>query len=277
MPNSQLNKEKTMVIEEKLYKKIKAGIEHYFFSIEGFNVKDLSMSRPLTYKKLITLIESEDKGIDVTPKFLISLYRGDKTNHRANTQIIEALCKTLNISEDSEEEFVALILEFKKICETDKLIKDLAGEYKLFLGGRQQPSIYDLVYENHLTIYENGITKKYNPFSKKTFWGYCLIRESKTLEILSLDIKNSKIVGIGSLMMFKINEYKKLSQYFPGINLSFDGFTTPVIYQALLATDFLVDKKNKIVQKYFEGLAKNLRMECPDLSDTERLRHLFDN
>ena len=276
MPTSELDNGSTMLVDETLYKKIKVGIDNYFFSVETLNVKDLAMTQLGTYNKLVALIESENSNVELRPRFLKALYSGEKTNKNSNKEIIIAICKTLNITDDNENEYKSVILEFKKICEPDKLVKDLAGEYKLFLGGRQQPSIYDLVYENHLTIYESGITKKYNPFSKKTFWGYCLIRESKTLEILSLDIKDSKVAGIGSLMMFKINEYKKLSHFFPGINLSFDGFTMPVIYHALLSADFLVDKKNKIVKQYFENIGKNLRMECPDLSDTEKLRHLFD-
>lgn len=276
MANSPLDKGKTMFIDERLYKKIKTAINNYFLTIEGLDVSKLAMTRPLTFKKLIIFIESEDKDIQVNPKFLITLYRGDKTNKTAKTEIIEAICKTLKINEDNEQEYISLILEFKKLCESDVTVREFAGEYKLFLGGRKQPSIYDKVYEDHLKIFENGITKKFNPYSKKTSWGYCLVRDNKTLEVLSFDIKKNKVIGIGSLMVFKINEYKKLSEFFPGINLSFDGETMPIIYHALLASNFSINKKNKIVEKYFNDIGKNLRMECPDLSDTEKLRQFFD-
>lgn len=276
MPRSNPNIKKTAFVDINLYNRIKAGIDNYFFVNEGQNVSQLSMSSPQTYDKLISFIESENKKIEITGKFLVALYRGEKTNHSANRAIIAAICKTLKVSQEEEDQFPSIILDFKRLSKQDKIVQDFAGQYKLFLGGRKQPSLYPKIYENHLTIYENGLTKMFNPFSKKVFYGYCMIREHKTLQILSFDIKEGDIAGVGSLIMVKIDEYKKLAQFFPGINLSFDGATVPVIYHTLLASDFAITIKNKIVETYFNETAKNLRMECPDLSYLELLRQSFD-
>lgn len=267
---------KTQLLDNTLFKKIKSAIDNYFFSGEGLDTDNLSMTRPQTFRKLVDLIESENKGVDLTTKYMISLYRGEKTNHNTNKEILHAICKTLKIEDDEESSLLKeIILNFKKLCENDERVKDFAGTYKLFLGGRQQPSLYDKVYENTLVIFHNGIVKITNPFSKKTFWGYSLIREAKTLEILSFDFVDTKIVGVGTYMNFKVNEYKKLSYFFPGVNFGFDSATMPIIFHALLCSDTSVTKTNKIVDAYFDDVAKNLRMEIPSLTDTERLREFF--
>lgn len=269
---------KTQLLDTTLFKKIKSAIDSYFFSIEGVSTEDLSMTREQTFKKLVDLIESENKGVNLTTKYMVSLYRGEKTNHNTSKEILHAICRTLKIEDDEESSLLKdIILNFKKLCQNDERLKDFAGTYKLFLGGRHQPSLYDKVYENNLLIFHNGIVKINNPFSNKTFWGYCLIRETKTLEIISFDFVDTKIVGIGTYMTFKVNEYKKLSYFFPGVDFGFDGSNMPVIFHALLCSDTSITKTNKIVQAYFDDVAKNLRMECPSLTDTEKLREFFEH
>jgi hypothetical protein len=155
-----------------------------------------------------------------------------------------------------------------------KMLKLFAGTYKYFLGARKD-SIYDYIYENELQILENGDVRIYNPFSKHTYYGMAFTRNEKSFQILSFDYSNGKIEGIGNLISLKVNLYGKSLLLIPGISLTFDADLRPIASQVLLCSDLSISKKSKPVREYYDKITKELRFNCPEIEQVEKLRNKY--
>ncbi|WP_428330326.1 hypothetical protein [Mucilaginibacter sp.] len=276
MPKTTYYDATTQKLSKDLYEKIKKALDIYMLANTAHKNK-IKMAKPETFFFLIDDIEKQNPGILVTPKWLIEIYAGRKTGHNCQKKPLDALCRILNIEEDNDDLFIDLINNFKSLCSSNEMAKDFSGKYKLFVGGRSQPSIYDIAYDIPLEIYENGVVKINHTYTKKIYWGLLLVRDINTLEIVSFDFTDKKISSIGSFLMFKINGYRKRQTYFPGVNFGFDSANLPVVYQALLSADHNMHRNHPIVIDYYSIVANNLRMECPTLADTEHLREKYFN
>jgi len=262
----------TIPLSKDLFLKIKQGIDVFMLTMKA---KKHKLSKAQAYCELIDALESFKPDLPVTPKWLVDLYAGRKTDHNCNKEVLNALCSVLKINEENDTLFIDLIKKFKDLCAVDEGVEDFAGKYKLFIGGRYQPSMYSIAYDIPMEIFQSGIVKIIQTYTKKIYWGLLLLRDINTMEILSFDFKDNKIIGVGSFLMFKINGYKKRQIYFPGVNFGFDSATMPVVYQSFLSADPELDRSHPIVLKYFSEVVNNLRMECPTLVETERLRQMF--
>jgi len=274
MPRTIYYEENTRWLDAALYQKIKYGIEQYLL-LKKLGKKKLQFGKGDTFFPLIDEIEDKFKPLKVNPTWLIELYAGRKTNHNVQKDKLEAVCKVIKVDSADDSTYIKLILNFKALCVTDDAVKDFAGKYKLFFGGRYQPSIYSIAYDIPMEIFENGIVKIDFDYIGQVFWGLAMVRDINTLEIISFDFVDEKIKGVGRFCMFKINGYRKKQHYFPGVNYSFDSASMPVVYQAFLSANPDMTREDPIVIKYFGEIVNNLRMECPNLSETEELKALF--
>ena len=271
MPKNLYYVATTILLDENLYEKIKAGIDVFYITRRT----EVGFNKNVLYSKLVELLENHDTNLSVTPKWLLDFYAGRKTGHNCNKAILNALYVILDIEDNNDAYYINLIEKFKSLCFFDAGIADFAGKYKLFIGGRYQPSIYDIAYDLPLEIFENGIVKITQTYTKRIYWALALLRDINTLEIISFDFQNEKIRAVGGFLMFKINGYKRRQMYFPGVDYGFDSSAMPVIYQAFLSADAQMGRDHPIVINYFSEITNNLRMECPQLTYTEQLRHLF--
>jgi len=274
MPRTTYYEDSTRLLDNELHQKIKNGIEQ-FLLLKGPLKRNLTLSKAETFWPLIDEIEEKFKTVKINPKWLIDIYAGRKTGHRCQKDMLNALCRVVQVDQADDSTYIKLIMNFKSLCVSDDSVKDFAGKYKLFFGGRYQPSLYSIAYDIPLEIFENGIVKIDFDYINQVFWGLILIRDINTLEMISFDFVDEKIKGVGRFCMFKINGYRKRQQYFPGVNYSFDSASLPVVYQAFLSADPTMTREDPIVIKYFSEIVNNLRMECPNLTETEKLKELF--
>ena len=176
------------------------------------------------------------------------------------------------LSNGIKEKTKIALSEFSQI--NPKIIKLFCGTYKYFLGARKD-SIYDYIYENELEILGNGEVKIHNPFSKHTYHGIVFTRNEKNLQILSFDYANNSIEGVGNLISLKVNLYGRSLILIPGISLTFDADLRPIASQVLLCSDLSISKKSKPIREYYDKLAKDLRFNCPEIEQVEKIRNKF--
>ncbi len=274
MPRTSYYEENTRLLDEVLHQKIKNGIEQYLL-LKQPNKRNFRFSKAETFWPLIDEIEHKFKAVQINPKWLIELYAGRKTGHKCQKDMLNAICRVVQVDSADDSTYIKLINNFKALCVADDSVKDFAGKYKLFFGGRYQPSLYSIAYDIPVEIFENGVVRIDFDYINQVFWGLAMIRDINTLEIISFDFVEEKIKGVGRFCMFKINGYRKKQEYFPGVNYSFDSASMPVVYQAFLSSNSELTREDPIVIKYFSEIVNNLRMECPNLSETEALKALF--
>ncbi len=153
----------------------------------------------------------------------------------------------------------------------DNFLKEFVGTYKYFFGGRIDNPKYDYIYENELTIFENGSVEVNNPFNGHTYRGYATMKTEACLQLISYDFEGIQLDGIGNLFTFKIDKYAKKVLLIPGIISSFGAKGEIIFAQALLCTELSFSKTDKIIREYFDKLATPLRLYSPDLRDVEKL------
>lgn len=289
----QYHKRTTWKYPEELILKIKEDISEFYKKIEhpyeNFTKED-------TYEPLRSKI-FEKTGKKPTLRWLKDFKTNQKDSIATKKTYFEALLtyfdydfsyqnnsfKKKNFSEKKPEIVDEFDKGFKLKVKTTihkfsavdkKMLKLFCGTYKYFIGARKD-SIYDYIYENELEIFETGEVKIYNPFSKTTYHGIAFTRNQKNLQILSFDFNNSKVEGVGNLMTFKVNLYGRSLILIPGISLTFDADLRPIASQALLCSDTSTTKKSKPIREYYDKIAKELRLNCPDLDKIEKLRNRY--
>lgn len=290
---TEYQKRATWEYPQELILKIKEDIAAFYKSLEhpyeNFTKED-------TYKPLYNKI-FEKTGKKPTLRWLKDFNTNQKDSISIKKTFFEALMtyfdydfshlsnsfKKKNFVERKPETIDQLDKDFKiKVKNTihelsvidDKMLQLFCGTYKYFLGARKD-SIYDYIYENELEIFKTGEVKIYNPFSKTTYYGVAFTRNQTNLQILSFDFNNNAVEGVGNLMTFKVNLYGKSLILIPGISLTFDADLRPIASQALLCSDTSITKKSKPIREYYDKIAKELRLNCPDLDKIEKLRNKY--
>ncbi|HLA58091.1 MAG TPA: hypothetical protein VK622_05005 [Puia sp.] len=262
------------------------SIRLYYSKLEH---KYENFSLPETYKNLTDYI-GQKTGIKIPLRWMKDFYTNQKHNTEIKRKFFEALLMTFNYDfnsetgeyrlknygqvpeSDNETEGQGKILSLiaGKCRKHNKVLQLFVGKYKYFLGARKN-SIYDYIYENELEVFSDGEVHIYNPFSKQHYHGLTVLRNETTLQILSFDLADGMIEGVGNLLSFKINLYGRMAIFIPGIGLSFDAELRPIATQALLCCDLTLTKKNKPVRDYFDKLAVGLRLNCPETDDVKKL------
>lgn len=153
----------------------------------------------------------------------------------------------------------------------DGFIKEFVGTYKYFFGGRIDNPRYDYIYENELTIFDNGSIEVKNPFNGHIYRGYATMKTEACLQLISYDFEGTQLDGIGNLLTFKIDKYAKKVLLIPGVISSFGAKGEIIFAQALLCTELSFTKKDKIIREYFDILAQPLRLYSPEVKDVEKL------
>lgn len=291
--NIQYNKKATWKYPNGLIIEIKNEISSFYEQNEH-QYENFTMIE--TYDTLQEFIEKKS-GKKIPTRWL----KDFKTNQKDNTAIkrvfFEALMNTFdydyshlnntfrkkNYSEHEEKKESTFQDDIKGKAKrilgeisviNPKMLKLFVGTYKYFLGARKD-SIYDYIYENELQILDNGEVRIHNPFSKHTYYGMVFTRNEKSLQILSFDYTNGNIEGIGNLISLKVNLYGKSLILIPGISLTFDADLRPIASQVLLCSDTSISKKNKPIREYYDRIAKDLRFNCPEIDQLEKLRNKY--
>lgn len=148
---------------------------------------------------------------------------------------------------------------------------DFVGKYKYFLVTAREPN-YNKIYENELEILRDRTVKIYNPFLQKYFYGIAFLRNHNILQIVSIDFNDLGVTSVGNVITFKVNEYKRLAIFFPGIAFGFDGESNPMAAQALLCSDIERTKADNFIETYFTKLAPEAKYSCPTNRQIEELR-----
>ncbi len=178
----------------------------------------------------------------------------------AFTYIYNYSSKTWEKLKDERLLFYSGYNKFKDQLDFSESISGYIGEYNYFLHYKNNP-LYKDPYENRLEIFADNSVKIYNPFLNKYYFGFAIIR-NHILQIISPDIEN-KIRGIGNILNFRINEYKRRAILLPGLAMTFDSENNPVVVPSLLCSDPVIKKDSKIVLAYFERFRENNELSCP--------------
>ena len=287
------NRRSTWEYPETLIQDIKKNITLFFkdndHQFENFTILT-------TYESLRTKIVN-DTSIAIPLRWLKDFYKNQKDGNALSKTRFEALMRSFNYDYDpikhtfrkknfsppnkiqnediflfQKDEITTYLNSKRKV--NKQVLNIFVGKYKYFLGARKN-SIYDYIYENELEILETGEVKIFNPFSNQNYVGNFYSRNEKTIQILSFDYNDGLIEGIGNLVTFKVNLYGNRAILIPGISLSFDADLRPISSQALLCSDLAITKKSKPIREYFDKIIKQLRLSCPEIDETERLRNKY--
>jgi len=291
--NIQYNKKATWRYPQDLILAVKIEISSFYAQNEHQYENFTMIETYVTLQKYII----KKTGKTITTRWLKDFNTNQKDHKAIKKLFFEALMNTFdydysplndtfrkkNYSEHKEEEILPNQKDIKTIAKKivgeisiidSKMLKLFTGRYKYFLGARKD-SIYDYIYENELQIFENGDVTIYNPFSKHTYYGMVFTRNKNSFQILSFDYANGKIEGIGNLISLKVNLYGKSLILIPGISLTFDADLRPIASQALLCSDMSISKKSKPIREYYDKIAKDLRFNCPEIEQVEKLRNKY--
>ncbi|MDB5141097.1 MAG: hypothetical protein JWR12_3013 [Mucilaginibacter sp.] len=107
--------------------------------------------------------------------------------------MLNAICRIVQVEQADDSTYIKLIMNFKALCVADDSVKDFAGKYKLFFGGRYQPSLYSIAYDIPLEIFENGIVKIDFNYINQIFWGLVLIRDINTWKLFPLTLSMKRL------------------------------------------------------------------------------------
>lgn len=220
---------------------------------------------PDNFEKISCFIEQKTRK-QITNSGLRDFYNGKKDHGKIKTSflgpILEAFDYHFNINtkqwekkQYKENVFNSIFQNLKPNIDFSKSANEYIGKYKYFFFSGENPSYSD-PYENEIDIFPDYSVKIYNPFKDEIYFGICIIRHN-ILQIISPDI-DLKITGIGNVLNFTLNEYRKKAILFPGLRMSFSSENIPMASAALLSSNLEITKRTKIVKEYFKKCSQNV-------------------
>jgi len=135
-----------------------------------------------------------------------------------------------------------------------ELLPNFIGEFDLFFSGGNS-EIFDKVYHDELSIYDDGTAKLFNPYTFKEYTGKLYFRGHGSVQIHIYDIEYSHTFE--SYISLNYNNYSPLLKELYGLSLSFDANEKVCCYPVLLAPRNTYHRNHNFILSFFEKCIPN--------------------
>ncbi len=264
------------IIYEDYPRGLRDAIREEFDLFSGTNKLTSTLGK---YGDISVMIESKT-GELITESWLRDFYTKKKDHKPLKIKIFTSILNAFDYvyikenkkwekAEGEHSQFKKILSVVSPLISFSPILRSYVGLYKYFLCPRDNPNYHD-PYENEMEIFDDCSVKIYNPFNEKTYYGIAIIRQ-QILQIVSPDIQNGSIGGIGNILNFTVNEYRRKAILFPGLSISFDSNNLPTFGSALLCVDLQLTKHSPLISAYFKRFSQGPSFSCPSPKDVASL------
>lgn len=242
--------------------------------------ENIILNTTKSHYTVISAFIKEQTNFFIDVSWLTDFKQGKKDNDLLKRANFEPILNAFNYnyspttkiwakSASPQGQFDILFPKIASLTSFSPNLMHFIGKYKFFTKPNSNP-LYSNVYEHEIEIFKDYKVEIQNPFNGNKYFGIALIR-NQVLQIISTDFLDSKVFGVGNIMNFTIDEYRRKAILVPGVSISFDSQHLPIISNTLLSVDLYHNKTTPVVNAYFEKFGNFSRLSCPTPREVAQL------